>query len=443
MAVGDEELDPWDLLGIAPGASPYEIRMAWRQAALRSHPDHGGDPDAFLRLRNAVDRVLSGGPSADSSPEGANRSHTSQRDRQTPPTQGRPPSVRSADAWQDLRPRWSRGPESKVLAVTEASVIVSDQSASVVEARAQLDGSLLWTAGFRSPPIAAAASGGELSVLSGDGAIHQLAADTGVTLREHQEMGAVALVAGGETLGRKALVASTGDEVVCVNAGSRPRWSVRIGAGVTDLVVVGGFERHHNIVIARTGDDVLAVIDTTSGRIRWWLRERVVGPLVAVDGPVGRNEARILWIGGREDRRGLLRGFDLATGAAVRTLEMAERVEGLDHVGRAVYVRCTGNAIVAIDANGRPKWKVYAPSAAGRVLSAAGETVVPLADGSLRFLATDDGREVHHVTLDGAALKGSAAMTHDPMASTVMVAGSEGGVSVSSILTRSGVRAPR
>lgn len=35
---------PWDILGVKPGASPAEIKTAWRAAALKWHPDrHQGD----------------------------------------------------------------------------------------------------------------------------------------------------------------------------------------------------------------------------------------------------------------------------------------------------------------------------------------------------------------------------------------------------------------
>jgi DnaJ domain len=40
-------VNPHAVLGVAPGASPDEIRAAWRRAARATHPDHGGDATAF------------------------------------------------------------------------------------------------------------------------------------------------------------------------------------------------------------------------------------------------------------------------------------------------------------------------------------------------------------------------------------------------------------
>jgi hypothetical protein len=47
------------LLGLEPGASPAEIRRAYRRLAKNHHPDLGGDVTAFLRL-DAAYRLLVG-----------------------------------------------------------------------------------------------------------------------------------------------------------------------------------------------------------------------------------------------------------------------------------------------------------------------------------------------------------------------------------------------
>jgi len=49
---------PYALLGVAAHASPDEIRTAFRRLALVHHPDHGGDPAAFIALKRAYDRAL-------------------------------------------------------------------------------------------------------------------------------------------------------------------------------------------------------------------------------------------------------------------------------------------------------------------------------------------------------------------------------------------------
>jgi curved DNA-binding protein CbpA len=48
---------PHEVLGVEPGASEAEIKAAYRKQALKSHPDHGGDPERFERV-SAAFRVL-------------------------------------------------------------------------------------------------------------------------------------------------------------------------------------------------------------------------------------------------------------------------------------------------------------------------------------------------------------------------------------------------
>lgn len=46
-------LDPFDLLGVTPDATPAEIRAAWRRRAYETHPDRGGDLELFRRVKEA------------------------------------------------------------------------------------------------------------------------------------------------------------------------------------------------------------------------------------------------------------------------------------------------------------------------------------------------------------------------------------------------------
>lgn len=50
--------DPYQILGIAAGASDEQIKAAYRQLAKGMHPDAGGDPDAFMRMQSACDLLL-------------------------------------------------------------------------------------------------------------------------------------------------------------------------------------------------------------------------------------------------------------------------------------------------------------------------------------------------------------------------------------------------
>ena len=53
-------MDPWQVLGVARGASPAEIKAAYRQLAKRHHPDVGGDPEQFKRIVAAYDAIRDG-----------------------------------------------------------------------------------------------------------------------------------------------------------------------------------------------------------------------------------------------------------------------------------------------------------------------------------------------------------------------------------------------
>lgn len=48
----------WEMLGLPKGASLTEIKAAFRERALTTHPDHGGDADEFRALYRAYERLL-------------------------------------------------------------------------------------------------------------------------------------------------------------------------------------------------------------------------------------------------------------------------------------------------------------------------------------------------------------------------------------------------
>jgi len=61
--------DPHELLGVAPGASPDEVRRAYRRAARQLHPDAaGGGNAALFRLVTAAYEQLLAGDSAPPAP---------------------------------------------------------------------------------------------------------------------------------------------------------------------------------------------------------------------------------------------------------------------------------------------------------------------------------------------------------------------------------------
>jgi hypothetical protein len=46
------------VLGLAPPVTAEAIRSRYRELAMRHHPDHGGDPGEFIRIKAAVDEAL-------------------------------------------------------------------------------------------------------------------------------------------------------------------------------------------------------------------------------------------------------------------------------------------------------------------------------------------------------------------------------------------------
>ncbi|MEZ5184487.1 MAG: J domain-containing protein [Candidatus Nanopelagicales bacterium] len=51
--------DPFAVLGIAPTATPGEVKAAYRARVRALHPDVGGDADVFLAAKEAAERALS------------------------------------------------------------------------------------------------------------------------------------------------------------------------------------------------------------------------------------------------------------------------------------------------------------------------------------------------------------------------------------------------
>lgn len=60
--MSDERFDPWRTLGVPVGATPGEIRAAWRRIARRLHPDVSRDPEGaheeFIRARQAYEMLI-------------------------------------------------------------------------------------------------------------------------------------------------------------------------------------------------------------------------------------------------------------------------------------------------------------------------------------------------------------------------------------------------
>jgi|SRR5690554_1440705 len=52
--------DPWALLHLRPGAPQAIIKAVWRELAKELHPDKGGDPQQFIKVKAAYDKLTKG-----------------------------------------------------------------------------------------------------------------------------------------------------------------------------------------------------------------------------------------------------------------------------------------------------------------------------------------------------------------------------------------------
>lgn len=51
-------MSPLKQLGLAEGATPDEVKGAWRKLASTLHPDRGGGASEFTRMRRAYESAL-------------------------------------------------------------------------------------------------------------------------------------------------------------------------------------------------------------------------------------------------------------------------------------------------------------------------------------------------------------------------------------------------
>ena len=55
---GYSSSDSYKILGIKRSSSQEEIKLAFRQKALETHPDKGGDPEEFKKVRAAYESII-------------------------------------------------------------------------------------------------------------------------------------------------------------------------------------------------------------------------------------------------------------------------------------------------------------------------------------------------------------------------------------------------
>ncbi|MBN9167853.1 MAG: DnaJ domain-containing protein, partial [Myxococcales bacterium] len=49
----EASLSVWDVLGVGRDVTEQELKAAYRRRALETHPDHGGNEEAFRRVVRA------------------------------------------------------------------------------------------------------------------------------------------------------------------------------------------------------------------------------------------------------------------------------------------------------------------------------------------------------------------------------------------------------
>lgn len=49
------DADPYEVLGLKPNATLDEVKKAYREAAMKFHPDRFGDPEQFKRAQAAYE----------------------------------------------------------------------------------------------------------------------------------------------------------------------------------------------------------------------------------------------------------------------------------------------------------------------------------------------------------------------------------------------------
>ena len=59
----------YDILGISAGASKDQIRIAFRELALKHHSDRGGHDEYFIKIKQAFEDLKTGKKFPDSSEE--------------------------------------------------------------------------------------------------------------------------------------------------------------------------------------------------------------------------------------------------------------------------------------------------------------------------------------------------------------------------------------
>ncbi len=418
----------YELLGVVETASTAEIRTAFRVLAKTAHPDAGGDPAAFRRLKEAHDCLVDArARTAYDASLGVGRPVITRHryveegwrgmegdftgsvgwpawleglveqpwrpDGATPSDTG----PRAPRTWRGAVPawRWAGGADRDPLSLGLAVVFTAGRELAVCEAEAGFE---LWRADLGAPAAAGpVAWDGLVVAVSEQADVQAFAVANGVLRwqrRFKEQPTTVAATA-------DAIVITVGPRVVGLDPETgEQRWSTRIGGHGVESTGV------ENLAVVRTDRRTIEGIEAARGRRRFAHRD---APDLLVP-PVG--SAGLVWLV-RTDGRFV--ALDPLNGTALFAVAPGITTCGVctDGSRSLLWATVAGpSEIVALSSQGGVAWRAALPCAA----------VGPAVDHERVFVVTG---EQHFLTYDRATgdLLTSSAVGVRPVGDLVAVVG--------------------
>jgi len=404
----------YELLGLDARATTLQIRAAFRVLVKTAHPDAGGEPTAFRRLKDAHDclanplrrkeydhelglRVAAApvgsnlrgwtGPEGDftgsvewpsylrdvvDAPWRPDDDHQQSSSGGDPfqPSYGQPSAPRSPTrvAWQ-----WGGGDDRVDRQPVPAGALVLMSAGRVLAACEVAAGHELWRADLGSESCGAPVALEETVVaVSTRGELQGFDLGRGVLRWRTNFAGRPSALATAGGLVGMAL----GNRLVAFDASTgKQRWSTRLSGDAVDLAGCG------NVFLVRTDRSSLDGIDASKGRHRFALRN--VPPFLTPP----TLAANLVWVVSKGAR---IVGLDPATGQSATTLAPGLTVCGLagGDSRSLLFATVAGpEEVVAVTANGQFRWRCPLPDAA--LGPAADDRYVYVITGNQQFLTVD------------------------------------------------------
>lgn len=429
----------YELLGVAADASAEDVRRAFRALAKTAHPDVGGDPDHFRRLRDAHDTltdprsrrryddehglgwlrrgVRSPNPGAWQGRQGTFTGDVEfpawLRDVTDAPWEGgggggtgagggagaggdaRPPGGGGARVVEPAEVLWWWTGRASFDPVATGAVVVVVSGADVVACDA-FTGQELWRSGVGAPVVAPPAvvpTG--VVVVDAERRLHGLDLGTGAVVWRHQGR---ERVRGPVALAGLAVVAA-GPRLVGLDPGTgATAWTARLVAEAETVHGVG------EVVVATTVRRSLEAVDAANGRHRW-VHRPVPAPLLAPEAGAG-----LVWLAAGGGR---LVGLDPATGGSVAPSAPSLALVGMAGDDEQLLVTSAGPArLTALDHVGRTRWQAALDRAAP----------APALEPGLAHVVDPGGRLTTFESRAGRVL-GEARLAFEPAGAPVVAAG--------------------